>query len=134
MKKKIISLLLSLSLITPLLSVPADAYTKGWNVYGQDKGRTLWYYVFDDGSFAQGWQYIDGFWYYLYPQDEGGITLVGNAYITKYGTWTHLWDSAYTIDSQTYYFDTEGRLICNADVCVNEVYYHIDENGHPHPY
>ena len=134
MKKTMISLLVCLSLIPLLSSISVKATTKGWNIYKEDSEKTLWYYVLDDNSLAQGWQYIDGYWYYFYPQNKESIALVGNAYLTQYGTWTHLWDSAHTINGQTYYFDIEGHLICNTDVCVNEVYYHIDENGYSYPY
>ena len=132
MKKHVICLLISLLMITPLFSVSSNAYSRGWNIYYSDGATTTWYYVFDDGSMAKGWQYIDGYWYYFTPQDEGGITLVGSAYITRYGSWTHLWDSGYEIDGETYYFDYEGKLICNANVNLDGVNFYIDENGHSH--
>lgn len=132
MKNNFIKMILFLMIIASFGSSNGYSYSKGWNIYDNSNGKTTWFYVYDDGTMAQKWQYINRNWYYFWPQDEGGITLVGNAYITKYGTWTYLWDSAYQIDGQTYYFDTEGKLICNADVCINEIYYHIDENGHSH--
>lgn len=133
MKKHFITLVLSVVMLMSLITVPANAYNKGWNIYSDNVGgKTTWYYVFDDGSMAQGWQYIDGEWYYFMPQDEGGITLVGGAYISRFGNWKHLWDSKYIIDGRLYYFDCEGRLIRNTYVNIDGADVYLDENGHAH--
>lgn len=80
---------------------------------------------------AQGWQFIDGDWYYFAPQDDGGVTLVGGAYISRFGNWKHLWDSKFVIDGRIYFFSYEGKLIRDANVNLDGVDFYIDENGHP---
>lgn len=131
MKKQILTIILSIFLLTSLIKVPANAYNKGWNVYS-DGLPTTWFYIFDDGSMAYGWQFIDGEWYYFEQKGDYGVTLVGGAYISRFGNWKHFWDSGFYIDNRLYYFDEGGRLIRNTTANISGADVYIDENGHTH--
>lgn len=105
MKKFIICALL----ISSLVSIPAYAYTTGWNKYGEYNGNTYWYYTESNGHDAKGWQKIDGQWYYFSQEGEGYITSSGWKLIN--GNW--------------YYFNNNGVMLHDTMV---EGYY-LNSNG-----
>ena len=63
MKKKILSLLIACIMMTPITSVFAGTWVNKGIDY---KNGTRWQYMNDDGSYIKnGWQLIDGDWYYF---------------------------------------------------------------------
>ena len=76
-----------------------DAFIPGW----QGNGTS---FRFDNGDWAQGWQFIDGHWYYF---GEDHAKLIG-------------W---HTIDDKHYFFDWDG--IMAADTWVGD--YYVDASG-----
>ena len=87
-----------------------------WGDAPEDAG---WYYANPDGTLAQGWRQIDGYWYYLTPSrmDHGADTLDGGK------TW--------------YFFYDDGKMAQNERVHERYTYYGVttenwyiaDENG-----
>ena len=130
MKINIIKVFSGLLIIASLFSVSASANTlhAGWNMHNQLSDRTVWGYMYSDGSFATGWQYIDGVWYYF---DGEGVGYSGTAYKDANGGWVNTSATSYTIDGKEYYFDNQGRLMVNTDIYMGSggFKYHLDENG-----
>lgn len=130
-KKNIIKLLSSLVIGIGLFSnsISAYAYNAGWNVYNKLSDRTVWGYMYSDGTWATGWQYIDGKWYYF---SADGIGYSGTAYRDANGNWCNITYSSFTIGGKDYFFDNNGTLITNTDVYMGSGHfkYHINENGH----
>lgn len=70
-----------------------------------------WYYLNGNGQMQTGWQNINETWYYL---NENGVMQTG----------------ILQLNDQMYYLDpTSGAMAVNADLTLNGVNYHADENG-----
>lgn len=131
MKKSIVKVLSVLFLMVSLfsISVSADTLKVGWNLYGKYSDKTVWGYMYSDGSFATGWfQDTDGSWYYF---GEEGVGYSGTAYKDANGNWVDTDNTSYTIDGKEYYFDNNGKLMTNTDIYQGSGHYkyHIDNNG-----
>lgn len=102
----------------------------GWYKNVQlDANRTSYVYILSDGTYATGWQYIDGGWYYF---DTNYDDYVGYDWVNpSNGRWCFIDDSAKEIDGNMYVFDHNGALVTNADFQLGRLQlYHADENGH----
>ena len=120
----------------------ASASATGWVLY--ENGR--WAYKFSDGSWAYGWQQIDGKWYYFDADgwmladtyvdgyyldasgawvEDAGASSTGWiqyedgrwAYKFSDGSWAYGWQ---LIDGTWYYFDADGWML--ADTYVDGYY------------
>lgn len=75
-----------------------------------------WYYAKADGSFADGWQYINGYWYYL----EGA---------NKEYPYLMMENTRKTIDDKDYYFTKSGAMKKNCWILESEGWYYALNSG-----
>lgn len=132
MKKRLLKILSGIIVASSLLCISANAVESGWHIHCQvGENSYSWEYVYSDGTFASGWNYIDGDWYYFDPVDSG--CYVGKCYVASDGKLGgDIPNSLITINGQNYYFDNNGRLLTNRYVYSNRGYtYWLDDNGHP---
>ena len=133
MKNKLIKVLAGLIIGVGLSGVEASASVEpGWHKHCQTSVNGYsWEYVNPDGSFASGWKYIDGYWYYFDEFDGGCYT--GNCWYSN-GELCGDIPSSYTmIDGVGYWFDNNGRLLTNTYVYSSRgVIYWLDESGYQH--
>lgn len=76
---------------------PSGAMGVGWIAYTYDFGdgtdNTIWYYADSSGALVSGWKWINGAWYYFYPNY---YVMVSN-------------DEAFT-GGKSYFLDKSGRM------------------------
>ena len=75
-----------------------------------------WYYAKADGSFADGWQYINGYWYYLEEANKEYPYLM-------------MENTRKTIDDKDYYFTKSGAMKKNCWILESEGWYYALNSG-----
>lgn len=131
MKRKILKILSGAIVFGSLFNVSASAVEPGWHKHTQvSEISCSWEYIYSDGTYASGWQYINGNWYYFDPYD--GACYVGECYKTEDGKWAGDPTKSYhDINGERYYFDNNGALMTNTYVYSARGYtYYLDNNGH----
>lgn len=130
MKRNILKTLSGLLLMLSLLIIPANAaVSPGWHKHCEVlPGIDSWEYVFSDGTFATGWQYIDRYWYHFGYVDCSSE--VGRfTYNSKINAWVG--GRPCTIDGKDYYFNTDSQLLVNTNIVQGSGCFvsHLDSNG-----
>ncbi len=97
----------------------------GWNEVVDGK----WVYIFEDGSYATGWQGISGNFYYF---DMGGVMKTGWLkdndswyYFSATGNMLTGWKESSGI---WYYFGNDGKMVTGWQQ-INSLWYYFDKNG-----
>ena len=127
MAKNKFLLIALVGLVSSLVIIPANAGT--W--YRHQADSFDYEYQYDDGTWAKGWNYIGGEWYYF---DD----YLGTTYYNPLCEWNNTigsyigCDSPITIDGKSYYFDKEGHLLHDCFIIQGSgrFQYWLDSNGH----
>lgn len=122
--------LLALMAVGVLTSGQAHAMTTGWNLFYKDSttNQSYYSYVTTSGSMLQGWHYIDGYWYFFSPLDNGGVTVVGMSELVEPNL--VILDRGHNINGKVYHFYKDGRMVADTDaINLAGEYVHIDING-----
>ena len=100
-----------------------------------------WYYAKADGAFADGWQYINGFWYYLDgANEEYPYLMIENTkktidekdyYFTKSGV---MKKNCWILESEGWYYALSSGALANGWEFINGAWYFFDGDNTEHPY
>lgn len=94
--------------------------------------KTLWYYVYSDGTVATGWKKINGTWYFL--KDDGEMAAsewYGGYWLNANGSWTYKPIGSWHQNSTGWWFgDTSGWYAKNQEVQINGLFYRFNSAGY----
>lgn len=142
MKKRILTTLLTVVLLTTAFSVTAlawDGWTDNggsWSYYQNDQPVTgwlslngKWYYMDGSGAMTTGWQLVDGTWYYMY--DSGAMT-TGWQYVD--GAWYYMDGSGamttgWQLVNGTWYYMYDSGVMSTGWQLVDGTWYYMEESG-----